>query len=64
MMKSEQYDIEELPATQDGKFGGFKIKPKYSITEIRSRLHPIQIHLKYDMNKELDHTKSNNGIER
>ena len=58
------YDVIELPETQDHKFGGYRITPHYVKTLIPRRLHPIQIHLKYDMNKELDNVKSNNGIER
>jgi hypothetical protein len=59
------YDVTENPKTIEDKFGGFKVLPRYIETNTtRAKLYPIEIHLKYDNNKLLDHIVSNNGITR
>jgi hypothetical protein len=60
-----QYEIIEVVSkNEDGEpvFAGYRCLPRYVQTDKRAKLYPIEIHLKYDNNKLLDHIVSNNGI--
>lgn len=65
ILEYEHYIVEELPQQGRGKFGGYKCLPKLNDSEGKyGTLYKLNIPIKYDVNKELDKTVSNNGLGR
>jgi len=58
-----QYILEELPETPEGKFGGYRVHNKFVNHGTKPfQLYKINIQPKFDNNKLLDRIVSNNGI--
>jgi hypothetical protein len=60
----ENYTALEYEETPEGKFGGYKVLPRVIPPDLPKRLYPLGLEPKYDANKGLDLTRSNNGIQR